>query len=56
MKEKTGNICTVPVVAEYRIVNGKPVMVEAQYAEIEADKLLQFLLDRAGIHDLREVK
>ena len=43
------NTCTVPVIAEYRIKDGKPVMISAQYAEIEAGALLRFMLDRAGI-------
>lgn len=52
MKDKRANVCTVPVSAEYRIIDGKPVMVSAKYADIEAEKLLHFMLDRAGIHDL----
>lgn len=45
---KTG-VCTVPVVAEFRIIDGNPVMVSAQYADIEAEQLLGFMLHRAGI-------
>lgn len=49
MSRTKATVCTVPVSAEYRIIDGKPVMVSAQYANIEAEKLLRFMLDRAGI-------
>ena len=44
--------CRVPVVAEYRMHDGKPVMVSAEYAAISADKLLRFMLERSGKGDL----
>lgn len=49
MNETRKDECRVPVVAEYRIQNGKPVMVSAQYADIPAPELLRFMLDRSGM-------
>lgn len=47
MSETT--MCRVPTVATMQIINGKPVMVSAEYAEIPADKLLAFLLEHSGM-------
>lgn len=41
--------CKVPVSATMQIINGKPVMTSAEYADIPADKLLAFLLERSGM-------
>ena len=49
MNEAQRDPCRVPVVAEYRIADGRPVMVSAQYAEIPAAELLRFLLERGRI-------
>ena len=56
MDEARPDVCRIPVKAEYRIIDGKPVMVSAQYAEIPAAVLLRFLLDRSGIRNGSEVK
>lgn len=56
MNEASQNVCRVPVVAEYRIADGRPVMVSAQYAEIPAAELLRFLLECGGIRNESEVK
>ena len=55
MNEARQDLCRVPVVAEYRIQDGKPVMVSAQYADIPAAELLRFLLERSGIQTRTEV-
>lgn len=55
MNDNTSNLCSVPVVAEFRMVDGEPVMISAQYADIPAAELLRFLLDRSGIHARKEV-
>lgn len=56
MNEAQRDPCRVPVVAEYRIADGQPVMVSAQYAEIPAAELLRFLLERGRIRSGSEVK
>lgn len=55
MNEARQDICRVPVVAEFRMVDGEPVMISAQYADIPAAELLRFLLDRSGIRPRSEV-
>lgn len=56
MNEARQDVCRVPVVAEYRIADGRPVMVSAQYADIHPAELLRFLLERGGIRNESEVK
>lgn len=55
MNEAKQDICRVPVVAEFRVVDGEPVMISAQYADIPAAELLRFLLNRSGIRSQMEV-
>lgn len=43
------DICTIPVTATYRIIDGEPVMVAAEYAEISAADIAKFLVERCGI-------
>lgn len=52
MNDNTSNLCRVPVSATYRIVNGEPVLIEAEYTDIPAPELLRFLLERSGKSDL----
>lgn len=42
------NICKIPVRATYSVINGKPVMTAAEYAEISADAIAKFLVDKLG--------
>ena len=56
MNEARRDLCRVPVVAEYRIADGQPVLVSAQYAGIPAPELLRFLLERGRIRSGSEVK
>ena len=56
MNEAQRDPCRVPVVAEYRIADGQPVMVSAQYADIHPTELLRFLLERGGIRSGSEEK
>lgn len=56
MNEAQRDPCRVPVVAEYRIADGQPVMVSARYADIHPAELLRFLLERGGIRNESEVK
>ena len=55
MNEVQRDPCRVPVVAEYRISDGQPVLVSAQYAAIPAPELLRFLLERSRIRPQMEV-
>ena len=55
MNEAKRDLCRVPVVAEYRIADGQPVLVSAQYAGIPAPELLRFLLERSRIRPQTEV-
>lgn len=48
MNETKENICRIPVSATMQIINGEPVMVVAEYAEIPADKIAAFLVKRFG--------
>lgn len=40
--------CKIPVSATYTIVNGKPVMTEAEFVDIPADAIAKFLVDKLG--------
>lgn len=42
------NICKIPVTATFTIIDGKPVMTAAEYAEIGADTISRFLVDKLG--------
>lgn len=43
------DICKIPVRATYTVINGKPVMTAAEYAEISADIIAKFLVDKLGV-------
>ncbi len=42
------NICRIPVNATMQIIDGQPVMVAAEYADIPAEKIAAFLVERVG--------
>lgn len=42
------NICKIPVSATFTIVDGEAVMTAAEYAEIPADAIARFLVDKLG--------
>lgn len=44
----TQSMCRIPVQATYRIVNGEPVRIEAEYMDISADTLARFLIQKFG--------
>lgn len=46
MNEVKGNVCRVPVSATMQIINGEPVMVDAEYVDIPADAIAEFLVKR----------
>lgn len=39
----------IPLKATYRIINGKPVLINAEYQEISADVVAQFLIEKFGM-------
>ena len=45
------NICRVPVSAVYSVEHGSdtPVMVSAEYADIPADAIARYLVERCGV-------
>lgn len=43
------DICKIPVRATYSIINGKPVMTSAEYAEVSADAIARYLVDKLGV-------
>ena len=47
----TDNICRVPVEATYTVVKGssEPVMPSARYADISADAIAAYLVQRCGV-------
>ena len=44
------NLCRIPVSATYTFYKGSdtPVMMKAEYADIPADTIARFLLERCG--------
>ncbi len=38
----------VPVSATYRIIDGEPVRIQAEYVEISADTFARFLIQKFG--------
>ena len=43
------NLITIPVAASYRVIDGKPVMVSAEYWEVSADDVARFLLEKFNV-------
>ena len=45
------NICRVPVSATYTLYKGssEPVMTAAEYADIPADAIARYLVERCGV-------
>ncbi len=43
------NVIKIPVSATYRIIDGKPVMLSADYREIPAEVVARFLLERFNV-------
>ena len=43
------NICRIPVAATFSIINGKAVMVAAEYADIPAADIARYLVECCGI-------
>lgn len=43
------SICRIPVTATFSIIDGKAVMVAAEYADIPAEDIARYLVERCGI-------
>ena len=43
------DVCKIPTRATYRIVDGKAVMVAAEYADIPASAIAAYLVDKLGV-------
>lgn len=43
------NVCRIPVSATVEIIGGEAVMTSAEYADIPADAIARFLIERFGI-------
>ena len=41
-------MCRIPVKATYRIIDGEPVMIDAEWADIPADEIARLFLRRYG--------
>jgi hypothetical protein len=52
MNEVKENVCRVPVSATMQIIDGEPVMLAAEYAEIPADKIAAFLVEHFGAGEI----
>lgn len=48
MSSSQTDICSIPVQATYRIINGELVRISAEYADISADALARFLIQKFG--------
>lgn len=46
---ENNNLCRIPVQATMRKIGDKFVMVSAEWAEIPADVIARFLIERSGI-------
>lgn len=43
------DICKIPVRATYTVINGKPVMTSAEYADIPASLIAAYLVNKLGV-------
>ena len=41
-------MCRIPVTATYEIINGEAVMISAEWADIPADDIARFLIEKLG--------
>lgn len=43
------DICKIPIQATYKIIDGEVKLVSAEYADIPADNIARFLIQKFGI-------
>ena len=51
--ETNNNMCRVPVKATYRIIDGAPVMVSAEWADIPAEVIAEMIIRSFGRDPIR---
>ena len=49
MNESSGAMCRIPVKATMQYVNGKMVITDAVWADISADEIARFLIEKFGL-------
>lgn len=49
MNESNGAMCRIPVKATMQYVNGVMTMVNAEWADISADAIARFLIEKCGL-------
>ena len=49
MNESSGAMCRIPVKATMQYVNGVMTMVNAEWADISADAIARFLIEKFGL-------
>ena len=48
------DVCRIPVSATVEIIGGEAVMTSAEYADIPADTIARFLIEKCGITPIFE--
>lgn len=43
------DVCRIPISATFRIIDGEPIMIEAEYRDIPADAIARYLIEKVGI-------
>lgn len=43
------DMCKIPIQAAYEIIDGKPVLMSAEYVDIPGDDIARFLIQKFGI-------
>ena len=51
---KNDEMCRIPVTATMRIINGEAVMAEAEYREIPASVIAEFIVRKLGASLVKE--
>lgn len=51
---KKEDMCRIPVEATYQIIDGEPVMVSAEWRDIPARKIAEFIIKKRGITPILE--
>lgn len=54
MNESSGAMCRIPVRATMKRVNGEMTMISAEWADIPADMIARFLIEKFGLETERD--
>lgn len=49
MNESSGAMCRIPIEATMQYVNSKMVMTDAVWADVSADEIARFLIEKFGL-------